>query len=81
MHQLPALSRMLRKARMQARLTRQGLAKAADIEPLALYGRMEDATMMPSRATLRRLCTVLQLDFDAVVKAVRGEEELPHHEP
>jgi transcriptional regulator with XRE-family HTH domain len=76
MHQLPTLSRMLKQARLQASMTREELARAAKVEPMVIYNRMEDATMMPSLSTLRRLCAVLQLDFDTVVNSLRDEDEV-----
>jgi transcriptional regulator with XRE-family HTH domain len=77
MHKLPELARMLRQARLKTRMTREAVAQAARIEPPGLYIRMEEATMLPMRATLQRLCAVLRLDFDEVVKTLRDEEAEP----
>jgi transcriptional regulator with XRE-family HTH domain len=79
MHQLPALARMLREARQRAGLTREALAREAKVEPAAIYARMEEATLMPSLATLRRLCVALGLDYDELVKGLRGEAEEELH--
>jgi len=75
MSKLPALARMLREARQRAELTCEALAREAGIEPGVIYARMEAATMMPSRATLQRLCASLGLDYDGMMKDLRDEEE------
>ena len=74
MSKLPALARMLREARQRAELTCEDLARDAGVEPAAIYARMEQATMMPSLATLQRLCASLGLDYDGMMKDLRDED-------
>ena len=75
MHQLPALARMLREARIKAHLTCEALAKASGVEPEVIYRRMEEATLMPARSTLRRLCETLNLDYDGMLDDLRDKED------
>ncbi|WNG54912.1 helix-turn-helix transcriptional regulator [Archangium gephyra] len=73
-----SLALWLRTTRMRVGLTQQQVAEASDIY-IGIYGRIERAGLMPTAATLQRICLVLKLDYQFLVDMVtRGEEPLRH---
>ncbi|WP_084610993.1 helix-turn-helix domain-containing protein [Archangium violaceum] len=73
-----SLALWLRTTRMRAGLTQQHVAEASGIY-IGMYGRIERAALMPTEATLQRICLVLKLDYQFLVDMVtRGEEPLRH---
>ncbi len=78
MHCVWSLAMWLRTTRLQAGLTQQQVAEACDIY-MGIYGRIERAGLMPTEATLQRICVVLKLDYQTLVDNVtRGQEPLQH---
>ncbi len=71
------LARLLRETRTNAGLTQQQVADAIDLRVL-IYGRIERAGMIPAEHTLRSICAVLTLDYEAVVASMRDDECVMH---
>lgn len=68
-----SLATLLRASRLEAGLTQQEVAEAIDLH-VGIYGRIERAQMMPSIQTLRDICAILRLDYEAVVSRVSSGE-------
>ncbi|HSP78078.1 MAG TPA: helix-turn-helix transcriptional regulator [Myxococcaceae bacterium] len=71
------LARLLRETRTNAGLTQQQVADAIDLS-VPIYGRIERASMIPAEHTLRSICAVLKLDYEAVVASMRDDESVVH---
>jgi transcriptional regulator with XRE-family HTH domain len=60
------LGRTARTARLHLGLTQAQVAERAELAQ-AVYGRIERGGMMPSLPTMLRLCSVLELDANALL--------------
>jgi transcriptional regulator with XRE-family HTH domain len=58
-----ALGAAIRAARERAGLTQDEVARQVDMPPMT-YGSIERGRLLPSVATLTRLCVVLKIDPD-----------------
>jgi transcriptional regulator with XRE-family HTH domain len=58
-----ALGAAIRAAREQAGLTQEEAASQAELHPMT-YGGIERGRLLPSVATLTKLCVVLKIDPD-----------------
>jgi transcriptional regulator with XRE-family HTH domain len=71
------LARLLRGTRTNAGLTQQEVADAIDLSVI-VYGRIERAGMLPAEHTLRSICAVLKLDYEALLASLRDDESVMH---
>lgn len=68
------LALWLRASRLKAGLTQQQVAEATELFT-PVYGRIEQAGMIPTVPTLQTICLVLKLDYQSLVdRVMRGEE-------
>jgi transcriptional regulator with XRE-family HTH domain len=65
---------LLRATRQGMSLTQQQVADTIDI-PAEVYGRVERGGMMPSVATLQKLCLRLGLDYVSGVARLKRHQD------
>lgn len=68
------LAKLLRATREKLELTQRQVADAIDIHA-GVYGRIERGGMMPSVATLEKICLRLGLDYHSVVARMTGGDD------
>lgn len=74
------LGRIARDARTGTRLTQADVAERLGVAT-EVYGRLERGLLLPSVPTLRKLCTVLRMDANALLGLTAGVMSAPLDEP
>ena len=74
------LGGIAREARTGTRLTQADVAERLGVAT-EVYGRLERGLLLPSVPTLRKLCTVLQMDANALLGLTSGMTSAPLNEP
>jgi DNA-binding XRE family transcriptional regulator len=74
------LGGVAREARAETRMTQADVAEQVGIAT-EVYGRLERGRMLPSVTTLRKLCSVLRADANALLGLTSGVPFVPRGEP
>jgi transcriptional regulator with XRE-family HTH domain len=74
------LGRVAREARTGIRMTQADVAERLGVAT-EVYGRLERGLLLPSVPTLRKLCTVLRMDANALLGLTSGVTSAPLDEP
>mgnify|MGYP001032060754 CR=1 FL=1 len=68
----PALGQALKRLRQERKLTQEQVSHAAELT-LGAYGRIERSEVAPAWTTVRAIARALEIDMQALGKAVDAE--------